>query len=122
MEQLQDNLRIFEDAVPGVMKSEDMDLINQIKDIYASKIKVGCTGCSYCMPCPAGVNIPEIFKVYNDSFLSSWTEFGKTFYSLVAVNDGKDASKCLKCGKCEKRCPQNISIIANLQEAHAHMI
>ncbi len=122
MEQLQDNLRIFEDAVPGVMKSEDMDLINQIKDIYASKIKVGCTGCAYCMPCPAGVNIPEIFKVYNDSFLSSWTEFGKTFYSLVAVNDGKDASKCLKCGKCEKRCPQNISIIANLQEAHAHMI
>lgn len=121
MEQLEDNLNTFSDAVPDVMSEEDIELINKIRAIYASKVKVGCTGCGYCMPCPAGVNIPEIFKVYNDSALSSWTEFGKTFYSLVASHSGKDASNCIKCRKCEKRCPQHISIADTLEEAHKQM-
>jgi predicted aldo/keto reductase-like oxidoreductase len=122
MEQLEDNLRIFDQADPDVMKPEDMELIDRIRDIYASKVKVGCTGCGYCMPCPSGVNIPEIFKVYNDSFLSDWTEFGKVFYSLVAKNSGKDASNCKECRRCERHCPQKVSIVATLKEAHNQMI
>lgn len=121
MEQLEDNLRIFDQANPGVMSEEDNRLINQIREIYAGKVKVGCTGCGYCMPCPNGVNIPEIFKVYNDSFLSSWTEFGKVFYSLVAKDAGKDASNCIGCKKCERHCPQKLSIVSTLKEAHALM-
>lgn len=121
MEQLEDNLRIFNEAKPNVMSDNDMALMRQIKDIYAAKVKVACTGCGYCMPCPAGVNIPEIFKVYNDSSLSSWTEFGKTFYSLVAVNSGKDASNCIECRQCESQCPQNIEIVDMLKEAHSIM-
>lgn len=121
MEQLEDNLRIFEKAEPGVMKPEDMELIDKIRDIYAGKVKVGCTGCGYCMPCPSGVNIPEIFKVYNDSFLSAWTEFGKTFYSLVASHSGKDASNCIECRRCERHCPQGLSIVSTLKEAHLQM-
>lgn len=121
MEQLQDNLRIFSQAKPGVMKPEDLELIERVREIYASKVKVGCTGCGYCMPCPSGVNIPEIFKVYNDSHLSAWTEFGKVFYSLVASSGGKDASNCKECKRCERHCPQGISIISTLKEAHLQM-
>lgn len=121
MEQLEDNLRIFREAEPGVMKAKDLELIDKIREIYAGKVKVGCTGCGYCMPCPSGVNIPEIFKVYNDSFLSSWTEFGKTFYSLVASNSGKDASNCIGCKRCERHCPQKLSIVTTLKEAHLLM-
>lgn len=121
MEQLEDNLRIFEQAKAGVMSDEDIKLIEKIRAIYAEKVKVGCTGCGYCMPCPNGVNIPEIFKVYNDSFLSSWTEFGKVFYSLVAKDAGKDASNCIGCRKCERHCPQKLSIVAHLKDAHALM-
>lgn len=122
MNQLEENLRIFNSSESNVMSDYDMELINKIKLIYRTKVKVGCTGCAYCMPCPQGVNIPEIFKIYNDSSLSSWTEFGKTFYSLVASSSRKDASNCVECGNCESHCPQKIDIINNLKEAHLAMI
>ena len=103
------------------MSDMDHELIGQIRDIFARKVKVGCTGCKYCMPCPNGVNIPEIFKVYNDSALISWSEFGKVFYDLVAVSSGRDVSKCTGCKACEKRCPQGIPITGRLKEAHEAM-
>ncbi len=118
MEQLKETINIFDDSKAGAMNEADMQLIANIKDIYRKLVKVGCTGCGYCMPCPAGVNIPEIFKVYNDSALSSWTEFGKTFYSLVASHSGKDASNCIQCGACEEKCPQGLNTSSLLKEAH----
>lgn len=121
MEQLKDNIRIFSEAETNVMNDMDHELIGQIRDIFARKVKVGCTGCKYCMPCPNGVNIPEIFKVYNDSALISWSEFGKVFYDLVAVSSGRDVSKCTGCKACEKRCPQGIPITGRLKEAHEAM-
>ena len=121
MAQLEDNLRIFGEAKTGVMSEKDNELMRQVKDIYTSKVRVSCTGCGYCMPCPRNVNIPEIFKVYNDSALSPWTEFGRTFYNLVAVSNGRDASKCISCRLCEKRCPQGIPIADRLREAHNAM-
>ncbi len=120
MAQLQDNIRIFEDAKPNGMSKADFELIAQIKSIYMRLVKVGCSGCGYCMPCPAGINIPEIFKVYNDSALSDWPEFGRVFYSLLASN-GKDASACVECRRCEAHCPQHIAIADVLKEAHASM-
>ncbi len=121
MEQLRDNIRIFDNAQTGVMSESDFELIKRIKETYEGIVKVGCTGCGYCMPCPAGVNIPEIFKVYNDAGLSPWDLYGKTFYSLVALNSGGGAANCLECGKCEKKCPQHLKIIDTLKEAHALM-
>ena len=121
MAQLEDNLRIFGEAKTGVMSEKDNELMRQVKDIYTSKVRVSCTGCGYCMPCPAGVNIPEIFKVYNDAALSDWTEYGKTFYSLVVASSGKDASNCIECRQCESHCPQAIDIVGTLKEAHAAM-
>jgi len=121
MDQLKDNIRIFNEAFTDVLSPSDEELLIKVKDIYGSKVKVGCTGCGYCMPCPRNVNIPEIFKVYNDSALSPWTEFGRTFYNLVAVSNGRDASKCISCRLCEKRCPQGIPIADRLREAHNAM-
>ncbi|MBH1941796.1 aldo/keto reductase [Mobilitalea sibirica] len=118
MQQLEDNLRIFSKAESGVMSEKDMELITGIQDIYRRKVKVGCTGCGYCMPCPSDVNIPEIFKIYNDSQLTDWSEFGKTFYHLIASTSGKDASNCTACRLCESHCPQNIQIADVLKEAH----
>ena len=121
MEQLKDNIRIFKESKPAVMSEQDIELINKIKEIYDSKVKVGCTGCGYCMPCPQRVNIPDIFKVYNDVAMSPWTEYGRTFYSLVATSTGRDASNCIECGVCEGKCPQGISIISHLKDAHELM-
>ena len=121
MDQLKDNIRIFSEAETDVLSPSDEELLIKVKDIYGRKVRVGCTGCGYCMPCPRNVNIPEIFKVYNDSALSPWTEFGRVFYDLVAVSNGRDASKCINCRLCEKRCPQGIPIASRLREAHNAM-
>lgn len=121
MEQLKDNIRIVNGAGCNVLTPSDEELILRIRDIYAGKVRVGCTGCSYCMPCPKGVNIPEIFKIYNDSALSAWTEFGKVFYSLVATSNGRDASNCVGCRSCERHCPQKLPIAELLKEAHEAM-
>lgn len=122
MEQLQDAIRIFDAAQPGAMSESDMQLVARIKEIYSKLVRVGCTGCGYCMPCPSGVNIPEIFKVYNDSALSAWTEFGKTFYSLVVQHAGGDATQCVRCGSCEQHCPQKLNIPELLDAAHRELI
>lgn len=121
MEQLKDNIRIFNNSGTDVMAQADLELIDRIKAEYAKIVRVGCTACGYCMPCPAGVNIPEVFKVYNDAGLSTWTEYGRVFYSLVASNSGRDASNCIECGSCLKRCPQSIPIPDMLRQAHIHM-
>ena len=121
MEQLEDNIRIFNEAESQVLSPSDEELITKIKDIYSSKVRVGCTGCGYCMPCKAGVNIPEIFKIYNDSALSSWTEFGRVFYDLIAVSNGRDASNCIECRACEGHCPQGLPIADLLKQAHEAM-
>ncbi len=121
MEQLKDNIRIVNDAGCNALTPSDEKLILQIKDIYAAKVRVGCTGCSYCMPCPKGVNIPEIFKIYNDSALSDWTEFGKVFYGLVAASNNRGADNCVGCRNCERHCPQKLQIVDLLREAHEAM-
>jgi predicted aldo/keto reductase-like oxidoreductase len=118
MDQLRDNIRIFDGAEADVLSESDLELIQNIKKAYEGIVKVGCTGCGYCMPCPAGVNIPEIFKIYNDAGLSPWDQFGKTFYSLVVAHSGGGALNCMECGRCEKKCPQHIPIINTLKEAH----
>jgi predicted aldo/keto reductase-like oxidoreductase len=69
MEQLRDNLRIFENTRSNVMSEKDMELIHTIQSIYEMKKNIGCTGCKYCMPCTQGLNIPEIFKIYNGFYL-----------------------------------------------------
>ncbi len=121
MEQLKDNLRIFGDAAPGVLSTGDLTMLAQVKDIYRQAVRVGCSGCGYCMPCPEGINIPEIFKVYNDQALSDWTEFGRVFYSLMVSNNGKDATSCVECRSCESHCPQHIAIADVLKAAHASL-
>lgn len=121
MDQLRDNIRIFEDTNADTMVESDFELIDSIKKAFEGMVKVGCTGCGYCMPCPAGVNIPEIFKIYNDAGLSPWDLFGKTFYSLVVANSGGGAANCLECGRCELKCPQHIPVMNTLKEAHSLM-
>lgn len=117
MEQLKDNIEIFSKAAPNSMSNEELELVKRVKDQYDSKIKVGCTACDYCMPCPSGVDIPGIFALYNDYSIYGGAEEFKNRYQEF-IEDGKDASNCIECGLCESECPQHISIIEKIQEAH----
>lgn len=117
MEQLMDNIEIFSKSAPDSMSRDEIELVEKVKELYESKIKVGCTSCNYCMPCPSDVNIPGIFEIYNNqSIYEDFDEFKKQYRGLM--DEDKDASQCIECGQCEPECPQHIEIIDKLKEAH----
>ena len=87
-------------------------------------MRVGCTGCSYCMPCPFGVDIPYAFSMLNARHLfnDKHTRFQYTIFTS-GMSGGKSsaASLCTECGACEKKCPQHIEIRAKLKEVDAEL-
>lgn len=116
MQQLKENIDIFNRSDVNVMTTEEKAMIDQAVKIYRDYINVGCTGCSYCMPCPSNVNIPAVFSLYN-SLLYKKTDFVKNQYKNL-INGQRDATQCVECGACMEHCPQNIQIIDVLKEAH----
>ncbi|MGB8451432.1 MAG: 4Fe-4S dicluster domain-containing protein [Anaerocolumna sp.] len=82
-------------------------------------MSIGCTGCKYCMPCPKGVSIPEIFKLYNSYQLVKPHPIDKMIYTNAMQPAGSGADQCVNCGICAKHCPQGLEIPQLLQMAHA---
>jgi predicted aldo/keto reductase-like oxidoreductase len=110
LDQLKDNLRIFEQSASGVMNAAEQELIGEIQKVFASKASIGCTGCRYCMPCLQNVDIPGIFSLYNKYKLLPGNWSAPLTYSESFVDAGKGADQCITCGACEKECPQNLEI------------
>lgn len=122
LEQLKDNLKIFEQAVPNVMSEDDLTLIRKIQEAYESGKSIGCTGCRYCMPCPHGVGIPEIFKLYNSYQLVKPHAIDKIVYKNAMVPSGSGSDRCVSCGVCTRHCPQALNIPGLLKDIHAEFM
>ncbi len=116
MEQLVENIQIFQNAYPSVMTDEEKTLIQKVKTIYQNKVKVGCTGCEYCLPCPNDVSIAGIFSAYNKAFVFDDLAAAKRDYKRIQDRN-KGADRCVECGICESHCPQSINIIEELKDA-----
>lgn len=118
MEQVIENITIAKDAKEGSLTENEIEIVDEVKDILKQKVKVSCTGCGYCMPCPVGVDIPKNFSYYNDYFrfddphLKANT---KLMYSGLLSPEEK-AENCIECGRCEGHCPQNIAIREQLKD------
>ncbi len=117
MEQLQENLRVFEQVLPNSLSGEEHDFIARLKKCYLARVKIGCTACDYCQPCPQGVLIPRIFAMYNDSYMLDRPGSLRWNYGSLIKNGG-DASLCVECGQCEAACPQQLPIIETLKAVH----
>lgn len=120
MEQVLENLKTGENAAASSFSAKEKDAMAQVQAIFRERIKVPCTTCGYCMPCPAGVDIPKNFSMYNSFFLLDESNQSSTRFSYHAqVADSAKASRCVKCGKCETHCPQQIKIMRELEKVKA---
>jgi len=115
-----ENLKTCEDALPGSMTADELRTMEEIAGTYKQLMKVGCTGCSYCMPCPVGVNIPQCFSLYNDYHMGVNSLMTRGMYGmgLMGAIGGTPAhaALCKNCGKCMKACPQHILIPEELKK------
>ena len=108
-EQVVDNINTFNNFKK--LNEKEEKLVQEAKALIKSKVKIGCTGCEYCMPCPKGVKIPYNFSLWNNYSMYNNKNFKKNYQSM---EESAKASACIKCGKCETLCPQHLKIRDNL--------
>ena len=122
MTQLKENVSLFTGFKP--FDKKEMDFMLTVADLLKSQGQIPCTACAYCMPCPAGVDIPGNFKIFNsesDALLSSGTgrdvvEKRKAFLKRYQAQDkAVRADACIGCNACLSKCPQHISIPQHMQ-------
>lgn len=111
-----ENIKVASRSGINTLSEIEKAQLMKIRDMYHDRIVVNCTQCSYCMPCPHGVDIPNVFRVLNHgSMMNNW-EGAKQLYDIV-VPDIKKASNCIACGVCLEKCPQQIQIPQAMQKA-----
>lgn len=122
MEMLAENIETASATEIGSLGDSEEELLKNAVAAINARMKVGCTGCGYCLPCPKGVDIPGTFAAYNRRYCDS------KFYGLVDYvictalrKESTAASNCMECGKCEIHCPQHIEIRKELKNAAKDM-
>ncbi len=118
--QVVQNVSFASKGLPDLLSQEELNLIEEVKAEYKKRIKVPCTGCRYCMPCPSNVSIPECFEMYNTACMFDAPEVAKINYKIAlggmfGGNSGF-ASQCQECGKCEELCTQGIPIREHIKK------
>lgn len=104
MEQLDDNLRIFSVNDAGCLTEPERAMLTRVREAYEARIKVGCTGCEYCLPCPAEINIPHILRGYDQAHM-----FGDPKGYFGRYKKQTPEMKCIACGACVSACPQHFA-------------
>jgi predicted aldo/keto reductase-like oxidoreductase len=99
---------------------KELKLIRKVRESYRRMLKVDCTGCAYCVPCPSGVNVPLNLSLYNDLFMFKDSEVNLLLYNHM-LSPEQRASNCSECGECEEQCPQHIEIREELKNVHKRL-
>ena len=115
---VRDNINTASTVTIGELGPDEEEMLKQVVQAINSKMKVGCTGCGYCMPCPKNVDIPGTFAAYNRRYSEGkfWALVDYAICTAMRKNSTA-ASNCIECGKCEKHCPQHIEIRKHLKDA-----
>jgi hypothetical protein len=119
MEQVEENIAIADACAP--LSDEELRIVDEQLERLREMEQLYCTGCKYCLPCPEGVAIPQIFNLYNQGRVYGLWGFAKGRYrQMIKQNkeNARPANYCNECGQCEEKCPQNIPIREQLRESH----
>ena len=120
MTQVIENVESANRSAPNTLTEKELELISGVRQKYQTYGLIGCTGCRYCTPCPHGVEIPDIFTLYNEHYTkrldSKAREEVVNKYRESVPPEGR-AKNCAKCGECEDKCPQKLPIRNLLQDA-----
>ncbi len=126
IEMVEENIKTSESALPNSMNQSDFDTIGKLKEVFSKNIKIPCSFCEYCMPCPSGVCIPLNFNILNNQ---SWDlkdtyskleyeSLAKTKEDLIESPNHGNAGLCEKYGQCIQNCPQKINIPIELEKIY----
>ena len=109
--QVEENCRVAEESLPGLLTEKDREMYQRVLAALRAVTRVGCTGCGYCQPCPHGVDIPTCFAAYNASYIDNYFTGLKEYMMCTTLRKVRsNAGLCVKCGACERHCPQHIAI------------
>ena len=117
MVHVEENLAIA--AAAGPLSEKETAALNRVRELFKSRIRVGCTACGYCLPCPEGVNIPRALGYYNEYHLLDAEEVRarNRFFFAVQMSPDEKPDRCTGCRQCEDKCPQHLPISETLAEA-----
>ncbi len=122
LEMVEENVKSAASSQIGEFTEKEEKLLADVVKAINEKMKVGCTGCGYCMPCPKNVDIPGTFAIYNKRYCESKQKaFEEYMLCTVLRKDSTSASNCVGCGKCEQHCPQHIQIRQELKKAQKEL-
>lgn len=118
VEMVEDNAATAATTTVGEIGEEEKKMLARVVEAINAKMKVRCTGCGYCMPCPKHVDIPGTFAAYNRRYTEGKMIALREYIMCTALRrDSSAASNCVECGKCEQHCPQHIEIRQELKNA-----
>lgn len=109
IEQVRQNISSANNSGVNSLTAKEMQLIDRVRKKYNERAAIPCSKCSYCMPCPNGVNIPGVFDIYNQAVAYENVPLAVHTYNIFIPSEAK-AGNCIKCGNCEEKCPQQIAI------------
>jgi predicted aldo/keto reductase-like oxidoreductase len=119
--QVEQNLSSAQESACQQLTQPELDIVAQVRAAYRQLIRIRCTACQYCLPCPEGVGIPRVFRLYNDLAMYGNENWIREQY-FEHTPESMRAPRCVACAQCEKACPQGIGIIGALREAHEALL
>jgi hypothetical protein len=117
MQQVVENVESASRSQVDSLSVEELAVVDRVREAYRELCAIPCTACEYCLPCPSGVNIPEIFEIYNNLVMYGGEQRAQMFYGWL--DEKQRANLCIECGECLEKCPQGIEIPDWLKKAHA---